>query len=276
MDTFEVHQGSVVTPDGVRIVYQVCGQGPALIAGHPMACDQSLYDPHRRVFSQTHTFITFDQRGSGLSDHPPFEEGDSSFYTVERFGDDLKAVMDGLGIASAKILGFSMGAVSALSFATRWPERVDQLILVSAMASRLPQPIIDRARLVEAMLDEKSVAEVFEFYFSGSLFEGLQDQQEVQRQLESFCAKATPHGFKGCFRVTIYRPSLAEQLKIISCPTLILVGETDIHYLAEAELMEQEIGNAKRIVMAGVGHPIASQDPAAFETAVIDFITEDT
>jgi pimeloyl-ACP methyl ester carboxylesterase len=41
-----------------------------------------------------------------------------------------------------------MGAVAALSFATRWPDRVERLILGSAMASRLPEEIVIRARQV--------------------------------------------------------------------------------------------------------------------------------
>ncbi len=151
----DVRHGFATAPDGVRIAFQVSGQGPALVCCHAMGNDHRLYDRHRDRFSAGHTLITFDQRGCGDSDHPPFAAGAEAFYTVERFGDDLKAVLDEVGTEQACVLGFSMGAVAALSFSTRWPERVDRLVLVSAMASRLPQPIIDRARLVEDVLDSK-------------------------------------------------------------------------------------------------------------------------
>lgn len=265
--------GFAQAADGVCIAYQVSGQGPALVFCHAMASDHSMFDQHRDLFSESHTFITFDQRGSGSSDHPPFREGPDSLYTVEKFGEDLKAVLDQLGIERASILGFSMGAIAALSFSTRWSHRVEQLILVSAMASRLPQPIIDRARLVEKVLAEKGINETYDFYFSGALFGGISQRRDIQEQIRLAREKATSHGFKGCFRVTIDRPSLVENLGAIHCPTLILVGEHDTHYLAEAELLESAISSAKRVVVPGVGHPMAAQDPRAFEAQIMAFIT---
>jgi pimeloyl-ACP methyl ester carboxylesterase len=273
MNTISVRHGIAKTTDGVRIAYQVSGDGPALVFCHAMASDHRMYDPHRDIFSEAHTFITFDQRGAGDSDHPPFIEGPDSSYTVETFGEDLKAVLDELGVERACVLGFSMGAVAALSFATRWPDRVERLVLASAMASRLPQPIIDRARLVEDMLNKKGINETYDFYFSGGLFEDLMEREEFREEIARGRSKATLHGFKGCFRVTIDRPSLVEKLWVIQCPTLILVGENDTHYLAEAQLLERKFSNSKRVVMPGVGHPIAVQDPGAFEEKVIAFLS---
>jgi pimeloyl-ACP methyl ester carboxylesterase len=268
-----VQHGIAEAGDGVRIAYQISGEGPALVFCHAMANDHRMYDRHRDLFSASYTFITFDQRGSGNSDHPPFEQGHFSFYTAEKFGEDLKAVLDAIGIVRARVLGFSMGAVAALSFSSRWPDRVEQLMLVSAMASRLPQTIIDRARLVEKILDEKGIKEAYDFYFSGSLFDGLSEENAIQEAIALARAKATPHGFKGCFRVTIDRPSMVDKLCAIQCPTLILVGENDTHYLTEAEILEQAITNAKRVVMPGVGHPMAAQDPKAFEAEIMAFIS---
>lgn len=273
MYTVNVRHGIAEAADGVRIAYQVSGEGPALVFCHAMANDHRMYDQHRDLFSASHTFITFDQRGSGYSDHPAFEEGPSSAYTVKKFGEDLKAVLDDLDIERAALLGFSMGVVAALSFSIRWPYRVEQLILVSAMASRLPQPIIDRARLVEELLDKKGIIETYDFYFSGTLFDGITNKNEIKEQIALFRAKATPHGFKGCFRVTIDRPSLISKLSVIQCPTLIMVGENDTHYLAEAERLERAIPDAKRVVMLGVGHPMAAQDPKSFETEIMAFIS---
>ncbi len=273
MFSVDVRHGQAQTSDGVCIAYQVSGDGPALVCCHAMASDQSMWDQHRDAFSRSHTLITFDQRGSGDSGHPPFIEGPGSSYTVETFGKDLKAVLDALGIARASVLGFSMGAVAALSFATRWPDRVERLVLASAMASRLPQVIIDRGRLVEKMLETQGIAETYDFYFSGALFDGLWGKSEVRQQLAHARSKATSHGFRGCFRVTIDRPSMVERLMRIQCPTLIMVGENDTHYLAEAELLEQIIPGAQRVVMPGLGHPMAIQDPVAFDAQVMTFLS---
>lgn len=272
MYTVKVRQGVATTTDGVRIAYQISGEGPALVFCHAMANDHRMYDQFRDQFSASHTLITFDQRGSGFSDHPAFEEGPSSAYTVDNFGEDLRAVLDDLGIEQATLLGFSMGAIGVLSFSIKWPERVKRLILASAMASRLPQPIIDRARLVEDLLDTKGIVETYDFYFSGELFDGVTNQPEIMEQLALFRAKATPHGFKGCFRVTIDRPSMMSKLGVIRCPTLIMVGENDTHYLAEAERMANAIPSAKKVIVMGVGHPMTVQNPSAFAAEILAFI----
>ena len=186
MYSVDVRHGNAVASDGVRIAYQVSGQGPVIVCCHAMANDHRMFDLHRDYFSKAHTLITFDQRGSGDSDHPPFIEGPDSAYSVEKFGEDLKSVLDEIGIERACILGFSMGVIAALSFSTRWPERVERLVLASAMASRLPQSIIDRARLVEQKLDTDGLDQTYDFYFSGTLFEGILNRKEVQEQIAQF------------------------------------------------------------------------------------------
>jgi len=264
--------GIARTADGVNIAYQTSGQGPALVCCHAMGWDHTLWDQQRSVFSRHHQLITFDQRGAGGSDHPPFTEGPDSAYTVTAFGDDLRAVLDALNIERATLLGFSMGAVAVLSFATRWPERLERLVLASAMASRLPQAIIERARLVEELLAEKGIEAAFDHYFAGALFEGLVVDDRFRSWFESVRQRATPHGFQGCFRVTIDRPSLVDQLHLIKSPTLVLVGERDTHYLAEADLLARTLPDARKIVIANAGHPMMMREPAAFEGHVMDFL----
>jgi pimeloyl-ACP methyl ester carboxylesterase len=66
---------------------------------------------------------------------------------------------------------------------------------------------------------------------------------------------------------------LIDKLGLIKSPTLILVGENDTHYLAEAKLLEKTIPDAKRVVLPGVGHPMSVQDPKAFEAEVKAFIS---
>lgn len=272
MSDLEIQHGFAQTADDVSLAYQVSGQGPALVCCHPMAWDHTIWDAFRVALSRNHRLITFDQRGAGDSDHPPFTEGPDSAYTVESFGEDLRAVLDELGVERAALLGFSMGAVTVLSFATRWPQRVDRLILASAMASRLPEAIVVGARRVEKILQEQGVEAAYDVYFAGSLFEGLAQGADFAEQLASVRGKATADGFQGCYRVTIDRPSLVDRLGRIECPTLILVGERDIHYLKEADLLAEKIANSEKIVVANAGHPMTLQAPEFFEEQVLNFL----
>lgn len=258
----------------VRIAYQVSGEGPPLVCCHAMGWDHTLWDYHRTIFSRSHRLITFDQRGSGDSDHPPFFEGDECLYSVDTFCEDLCAVLDDLEIEEAQIMGYSMGAVSALRFSSKWPERVHRLVLVSAMASRLPEEIIERARIIEGMLEREGLRKTYEFYFSGPLFEGESSKNEFKKNIEHVIEKATPHGFQGCFRVTIDRPSMLDELKNIQAPTLIIVGERDKHYVIEADLLVSKIAEAKKFVVKNSGHALTVQSPDIFEREVLKFLAE--
>jgi pimeloyl-ACP methyl ester carboxylesterase len=136
----------------MRIVHESWGAGPALVCCHAFAVDRKMWEPQILRFSQTHRLVTFDQRGSGESDHPVPVAGEADPYNIDAFADDLRGVLDDLGIPRARILGLSMGGATALRFAARWPERVEGLVLASTMASRLPEAFIERAKVVERVL----------------------------------------------------------------------------------------------------------------------------
>ena len=81
-----------------------------------------------------------------------------------------------------------------------------------------------------------------------------------------------PVGDCGCYRVTIDRPSMAGELNRITAPTLVLVGEHDVHYLEEAELMAKRIVEAERVVVSGVGHAMSAEAPERFGDEVLRFL----
>lgn len=255
-------------------MYERRGTGPPLVLCHAFGVNRTMWEGQVEAFLSTHDVITFDQRGCGESDHPAPRENEPDPYTIDTFSEDLAAVLDDLGIARARILGESMGGATALRFAIRWPERVEALILVSTMASRLHGKIVARAREVERVAAERGLAEAVRFYFRGPLLAGVPQGPAWEAQIERWAAAATPQGFLGTYRVTIDRPSMADALGAIRAPTLILVGEKDALYLEEADLMRRRIPGSRKVVMPGVGHAINVEDPAGFEREVLDFLRE--
>jgi len=261
-----------VQVSGVRIVHESLGAGPTLVCCHAFAVDRTMWLPQLARFARTHRVVTFDQRGSGESDHPVPVAGEPNPYTIDTFAEDLRGVLDDLGIRRARILGLSMGGATALRFATRWPERVEGLVLASTMASRLPEEIIERARRVERVLARDGLREAFRFYFGGSLFKQVPRDSRSDAVFEMYAARATPHGFLGSYAVTIDRPAMIEELDRIQAPTLILVGERDTLYLEEAATMARRIPSARKVIMKGLGHAMSVEDPEAFADEVTRFL----
>jgi pimeloyl-ACP methyl ester carboxylesterase len=231
-----------------------------------------MWQPQLARFARTHRVVTFDQRGSGESDHPVPIVGEPDPYTIDTFAEDLRGVLDDLDIPRARILGLSMGGATALRFATRWPERVEGLVLASTMASRLPDEIIERAKRVEQVLARDGLREAYRFYFGGPLFEQVPRDGRSDAMFEMLAAGATPHGFLGSYAVTIDRPSMIEELDRIHAPTLILVGERDTPYLEEAEAMARRIPRARKVIMEGLGHAMNVEAPEEFANEVTRFL----
>ena len=65
---------------------------------------------------------------------------------------------------------------------------------------------------------------------------------------------------------------MAGELNRITAPTLVLVGEYDVHYLEEAELMAERIVEAERVVVSGVGHAMSVEAPERFGDEVLRFL----
>ncbi len=78
-----------------------------------------------RQFARTHRCIAYNARGYPPSDVP----GDPQHYSQDRARDDIRAVLDALGIARAHVCGISMGAFATLHFGLRYPERALSLVV---------------------------------------------------------------------------------------------------------------------------------------------------
>ncbi|TMR16106.1 alpha/beta fold hydrolase [Nonomuraea turkmeniaca] len=110
------------TADGVKLSYQVRGDGPPLVLLQGQANNHHWWDPVRDDFAAYRT-ITFDYRGTGGSDKP------DEPYTTRGFATDVVVVLDELGVRQAHVYGTSMGGRVAQWVAADHPERVGALVL---------------------------------------------------------------------------------------------------------------------------------------------------
>ncbi len=127
----------------VNIAYQVIGEGSldlVYVPGWVSHVELRWQDPDiarflRRLASFSR-LITFDKRGTGMSDRVP----DDQLPTLETRMDDLRAVMDAVGSQRAALLGFSEGGNMCMLFAATYPERTIALVTYSCFAKRIWSP----------------------------------------------------------------------------------------------------------------------------------------
>ncbi|BBX69974.1 alpha/beta fold hydrolase [Mycolicibacterium psychrotolerans] len=108
---------------GARLHYEVRGSGPLLlVVGSPMTAAE--FAPLAHALAGDRTVVTYDPRGFGSS---PVDDPDGPS-TPELRADDVAAILDDLGAASADVFGSSGGAVTGLALVARFPGRVRTLI----------------------------------------------------------------------------------------------------------------------------------------------------
>ncbi len=122
--------------DGTRLYYKEAGEGTAVVFVHEYAGDYRTWEPQMRHFSRSHRCVTYSQRGYPPSDIP--DEPDK--YTQGKFRDDVIAVMDGLGIDKAHIVGHSMGAATALHVGIKYPQRCISVVAAGCGYGSSPDP----------------------------------------------------------------------------------------------------------------------------------------
>ena len=110
---------------GVRIHYEVVGEGPPIVLLHGGAGDRTMWRHAGYVDElRRYTSVLVDSRGHGLSDKPAVEAA----YRLEEYVADVRAVIGELGAPRVALWGYSDGAHVAAAVAASIPERVAALI----------------------------------------------------------------------------------------------------------------------------------------------------
>ena len=109
----------VTADDGVKIYYEDTGTGFPIVFVHEFAGDFRSYEAQVRYFARRYRCIAYNARGYPPSDVPDDEQA----YSQDRARDDVRAVLDGLRIDQAHIVGISMGGFATLHFGMAYPSR---------------------------------------------------------------------------------------------------------------------------------------------------------
>jgi aminoacrylate hydrolase len=119
--------------DGLYFEEHGPAHAPPVILSPGLGGSGTYWAPNLAALAERHRVIVYDHRGTGRSDRAlRFDVG------VDHMADDVLALMDGLGIARAALVGHAAGGVIGLSIALRFPDRLDALIAINAWSA--PDP----------------------------------------------------------------------------------------------------------------------------------------
>ena len=141
----DVNQHSVHHEAGSLYVLDNPGEEPAIVLMHGFPDDHRIYDKLAPLLSPRRV-VTFDWLGYGRSDRT-----DKVGSTAEDHGSELKAVLDGLGITRAVLVGHDASGPDAVAFAVAHPERVAHLVLLNTFFGH--QPSLKLPEMIRLLAD---------------------------------------------------------------------------------------------------------------------------
>ncbi|HYK95688.1 MAG TPA: alpha/beta hydrolase [Candidatus Dormibacteraeota bacterium] len=243
-----------IRANGLDVFYEIRGAGPPLILLHG-ATSLAHEDYAAQLPNLTRAFLVHlpDARGHGRTRWDAangFEYG----WLV----DDLTAFVDALGLHSFHLAGFSMGAMTALMFGTRFPERLRTLVVVGITTHREPRASVGRRLMDPPRILERDPA------FAATLARRHDAGQGVgawQRLLPAIAADIAA------------QPLLSPaELHRIDCPAMVVCGDRDPFVAAEhAAGLARQLPDGRLFVAPDCGHEVMSRRPGLFNEALAGF-----
>ncbi|WP_280336040.1 alpha/beta fold hydrolase [Nocardia wallacei] len=250
-----------VAGDGVRLAYQVEGDGYPLLLIAGQSNNHHWWDGIRDDFHGAHRTVTFDYRGTGASDKPDI------VYSTPGFADDAIAVLDALEIDRADVYGTSMGGRVAQWIAARYPERVRALVL--GCTSPGGKHGVDRGGDIRALLANPATAHraLLDLMYTPAWLAAHPGPYRTlgDPDMPSYVRRRHLHAS--------HRHDAWDVLPDIGAPTLVVHGADDrFNPAANAPLLADRIPAAELHMIPGARHAYFEEFRSVASPLVRDFL----
>jgi len=262
--------GHIEVP-GARLYHEAEGEGPALTLIHAGVAHLRMWDQQVHAWRERFRVIRYDTRGFGRT-----ETDDVPYSNVE----DLRLLLDALGVDRTHLLGMSRGGIIATDFALAYPNRVRSLTWVAGGIRGFD---VDDPRLeaiwpeMERLEQERDWTGLVELetqvWTDGPGQPTDRVPAELRRQMvgwnmQNYLAEQPASQ-------VIQPPPAVDRLAEIAVPTLVVWGTLDeLGVPSAGEKMAAEVPGARRHVFDGVAHMVNLERPQEFNQVVLDFLTE--
>lgn len=253
--------------DGVRIRYVVQGEGPPVVLVHGFSVDLELNWVWNGLFpalARDFRVVAFDHRGHGKSEKPRARAA----YGAEMV-EDVVRLMDHLGIESAHVVGYSMGAAIGVKLLEMAPGRIRSLVLGGGGWAPLPVVRIGEGR---RPLDEPPPPPLGRWPAAlaeapradGSVTDALwlpgwpEPSPETRERLDANDPLALLAVLAGLPELAVGEVTI----RASETPTLLIGGGEDRFFLPAVAAMRGVKPNLEVEILPGLDHVSAIMDPA--------------
>ncbi|WP_188507470.1 alpha/beta fold hydrolase [Parapedobacter pyrenivorans] len=236
-----VSAGRTATVNGIELYYETYGEGEPLLLLHGNSQSILAFTHQIPEFEKHYRVIAVDTRGQGKSTE------DGQRYTYELFAEDMKALLDELGLDSVNVVGWSDGGNTGLMLAMKYPAKVRKLVTMGA-----------------------------NIYINNSVIDKSVRKEVVQRQeaLAADTSRAAQNAARLMALLLTEPNRVYEDLRAIHCPVLVMAGENDIIKEAHTRGIVAHLPNGTLHIAAGEDHYFPVNNPSAFNEVVLDFLDD--
>ncbi|HET7322622.1 MAG TPA: alpha/beta fold hydrolase [Longimicrobiaceae bacterium] len=253
------------TADGLRLHYEVEGDGPPVLLVHGYPLSSRLWAPTVERLKGEYRFIVPDLRGMGESEP-------SGPVPLRRFAADLAAVLKAAGEKRpAVVVGLSMGGYISFEFYRRYRKRVRALALVDTRAQPDAPDAAEHRRETAARVLHEGSAGVAQGMVGQLLAPSA--PESLREEWRAIMAATPPRGVATALLAMADRPDARPLLRRLARPVLVVVGSEDaVTPPGDARRMAEAARDARLVVVPGAGHLTPVERPDEFAAALRDFL----
>jgi len=261
-----------IVVNGVRTQYWIAGSGEPLlwVMGTGMS-GRAWQREQVPAFEGDYQCITYDMRGVGSADCP------DDPYTPHLLAQDVIALLDELGVDSAHMVGFSLGACTVQEVMLGWPERIRSAVLLSTWGETSVDHHVRRHYESRIYALQHASMDVFGRFAFWMWSPTLVDEEyericELEEYLRSVSGSKDVSGFIGHFAADLAHDALG-RLGAASCPTLVLHGDEDLITLPRYNAaVAAAVPGATLEQVNRAGHLAYLEQPGAVNAAIRRFV----
>jgi 3-oxoadipate enol-lactonase len=250
--------------NGIELYYEVHGDGPALVLAHGGGGSHLSWWQQVPTLSQHFRCVTFDHRGFGYSRDLADGPGPNAFV------EDLRQLLDHLGIEKAALAGQSMGGWTVFGFAAAHPARASALVLSDTTAG-MDDPEVIRAQASLRENTRGSLADVLKRAYAADFPTRDPVRCFLYKQISALNLNVPANLLPALMGMKHRADALIEK----RVPTMLLVGEEDA--LTPAKVMEQmaqRLPHSRFVKVPGAGHSVYFERPDDYNRIVMGFLRE--
>ena len=251
-----------------RLFYRREGHGEPLLLVHGFGLDHRVWAPQWPALAAAFDVISVDLRGFGRSSLPSG--------TPYAHHEDLRALLDALGVERAHLIGHSLGGGIAASFAVAYPQRTGRLVLSAPLLRGYAQlgALMALLKNVWGIAASEGLGAARAAWLGADLFAPSLQTPGGAALLPAIMADYSGWHWHNRDPETGLEPPLAQRLHALLAPTLVLVGSRDLpDFIHMGEALATQAPHARLEHLADLGHGPSVENPGLFNALTLAFLT---